>query len=477
MACLPPEIEEGNIEYKRQLCSLSRYRFQQLQSQMKWRIDEGKGTAIYLIGVDDDGTIFKLDTKDRKESLKNIKKIAIQIDCYIDSIIYKNFYYEIIIKKNVKKLDFIEKRIVFFGNSDSGKSTLISILCGNDYDNGSGSARLSLFNHKHEMFTGITSSISIQTFDKNNKKIALIDLPGKNKYKKTKYYGLLSYDPELAIIVLDNNTTIKNIKHIYLILRFLNIPIQFVKTKDDLIDPIKNINLPEIDQLISVSCVDGSNIELLKERISKDYTILINNKDNKDKKDKYLSESLLDNATIFQISEVYYLTDLGLIVSGILLSGELETMMKMKLGPFTNENKYYDIIISSIHCYQTPYNKLNQDHIGTIVIKFKNSKINIKDIYNKISKNCYLSNYELYLNDIVHCKIKYLSDNRLKDNKKIMIYLRNNIVEGEILELDNIIDDKFDIKCKIKLNKFTFIKTFDKFIFDNGIYKGFGLIY
>ena len=60
---LPPEVEEGNIEYKRQLCSLSRYRFQQLQSQMKWRVEEGRGTAIYLIGVDDDGTIVKLNTR------------------------------------------------------------------------------------------------------------------------------------------------------------------------------------------------------------------------------------------------------------------------------------------------------------------------------------------------------------------------------------------------------------------------------
>ena len=87
---LPPEVEEGNIEYKRKLCSLSRYRFQQLQSQMKWRIDEGKCTAIYLIGVDDDGTIAKLKKKDKKESIKNVKKIASHIDSYVDSIEFKN---------------------------------------------------------------------------------------------------------------------------------------------------------------------------------------------------------------------------------------------------------------------------------------------------------------------------------------------------------------------------------------------------
>ena len=473
---LPPEVEEGNKEYKRMLCSLSRYRFQQLQSQMKWRINEGNGIAIYFIGVDDDGTIVKLSTKERKESLKNIKKIALQINAYVDSIEYKN-YYEVVIKKKIKIIDFLEKRIVFLGNSDVGKSTLISVLCGNDYDNGEGSARLSLFNHKHEMFTGITSSISIQTYDIDNKKIALIDLPGKLKYKKTKYYGLLSYDPELAVIVIDHKTTLKSIQDLYQILKFLNIPIQLVQTKSDLNNSTKRLKLDEIKDLINVSALDGTNLDLLKE------TLISEN--NYSSTSKYpnsqieLSKQLLDDTIIFQISEVYYLLDLGLIVSGILLSGELEINQKMRLGPIKMGDSmiYHEVIINSIHCYQTPYNKLHQDHIGTIVIKFKDSKVNLKSVYNKISKSTYLANHELDLKLELNAKIKILSESKIKENTHLNLFFRNIITEGEVINVEEINNPDFDIKCKIILNKPTFVRNYDKFIFDNNCFKGYGLFY
>ena len=58
---LQPEVEEGNIEYKRFILNLSPHRFEQLTSQMKWRLSEGQGEAIYYIGVEDDGSIYGLN--------------------------------------------------------------------------------------------------------------------------------------------------------------------------------------------------------------------------------------------------------------------------------------------------------------------------------------------------------------------------------------------------------------------------------
>lgn len=52
---LPPEIERGNIEYKLKLIDPSPVRFEHLVTQMKWRLQEGLGEAIYEIGVSDDG--------------------------------------------------------------------------------------------------------------------------------------------------------------------------------------------------------------------------------------------------------------------------------------------------------------------------------------------------------------------------------------------------------------------------------------
>lgn len=52
---LPPEVERGNIEYKLKLIDPSPVRFEHLVTQMKWRLQEGLGEAIYEIGVSDDG--------------------------------------------------------------------------------------------------------------------------------------------------------------------------------------------------------------------------------------------------------------------------------------------------------------------------------------------------------------------------------------------------------------------------------------
>lgn len=47
---LPPEDAEGNVEYKLKLVDPSESRFEHLVTQMKWRLREGQGEAIYEIG-------------------------------------------------------------------------------------------------------------------------------------------------------------------------------------------------------------------------------------------------------------------------------------------------------------------------------------------------------------------------------------------------------------------------------------------
>ena len=47
---LPPEPEQGNVEYKLKLINPSTQRFEHLVTQMKWRLQEGHGEAIYQIG-------------------------------------------------------------------------------------------------------------------------------------------------------------------------------------------------------------------------------------------------------------------------------------------------------------------------------------------------------------------------------------------------------------------------------------------
>jgi hypothetical protein len=71
--CLPPEVEKGNIEYKLKLIDPTPLRFEHLVTQMKWRLQEGLGEAIYEIGVGDDGSLSGLTDDEMTKSLETLK--------------------------------------------------------------------------------------------------------------------------------------------------------------------------------------------------------------------------------------------------------------------------------------------------------------------------------------------------------------------------------------------------------------------
>ena len=74
---LPPEVEEGNHEYKRYFKDIKKKRFFEWSTQMCWRLEEGNGIAYYFIGVNDDGTIFnKLNKKQIKYSFKILNNLT-----------------------------------------------------------------------------------------------------------------------------------------------------------------------------------------------------------------------------------------------------------------------------------------------------------------------------------------------------------------------------------------------------------------
>ena len=70
------EIEEGNVEYKLKLINPSTDRFQQLVTQLKWRLGEGNGEAMYELGVADGGLLVGLTDPELAESLQTLEKMA-----------------------------------------------------------------------------------------------------------------------------------------------------------------------------------------------------------------------------------------------------------------------------------------------------------------------------------------------------------------------------------------------------------------
>ena len=86
----PPEINEGNREYKRYLIQTEKKKLDKRATQMLFRLIEGEGKALYLLGIEDNGDVRGLTKDELVLTLNNIKLIAKSIDADIKKIrIYK----------------------------------------------------------------------------------------------------------------------------------------------------------------------------------------------------------------------------------------------------------------------------------------------------------------------------------------------------------------------------------------------------
>ena len=63
---IQPEKDDGNIEYKLKLINKNTDKIEHLESQMRYRLNEGNGEAIYIIGVTDNGIIVGVTDDDFK---------------------------------------------------------------------------------------------------------------------------------------------------------------------------------------------------------------------------------------------------------------------------------------------------------------------------------------------------------------------------------------------------------------------------
>ena len=178
---LESEKEYGNIEYKRELLNLDEDKINRRMTQMKYRVYEGLGEALYFIGVTDDGTLLGLNNEEYIESVNNLNLIASKIECNVIKISESNknnFYVgEFLIRENDKN-NYLDIKIGVAGNVDSGKSTTIGTLTKGILDDGRGKARVHVFNYKHEIASGRTSSIGhqIMGYDKNGNIIKAADI-------------------------------------------------------------------------------------------------------------------------------------------------------------------------------------------------------------------------------------------------------------------------------------------------------------
>jgi GTPase len=522
---LESEKEYGNIEYKRELLNLDQDKLNKRITQMKYRIYEGLGEALYFIGVADDGTLFGLNNEEYIESVNNLTLIASNIDCNVIKISEsnkKNFYIgEFLIRENDK--NYLDIKIGVAGNVDSGKSTTIGTLTKGILDDGRGKARVHVFNYKHEIVTGRTSSIGhqIMGYDKNGniinsnknnswadiasqavKLISFYDLAGHEKYLRTTIYGLTSIYPDYCLIMIGANMGINhmtrehiglciNLKIPFIILvtkidivpenvlaetmmkinnmcknRVRKIP-YIIKNTDDIINVVKNIKSDSIVPIIQISNVTNYNLDLVKTffnllPIRNDYIQNINKP----------VELLVDNT--------YSVTGHSTILSGILRSGTIKINDTLLIGPFS-DSTYRQVKVRSIHIN---YKDLKEAKAGSFVcISLKNiTRREIKKGMILISDD---NNLKLAVKNFI-AEVHILhSPTTIKEGYQPFVHIdqvRQSVKMNQIKKIDAKEDDKIlrtGDKANVQLefiNRPEYIKVGMRLFFREGKVKASGKI-
>lgn len=90
---LPKENDEGNREYKLKLIDSDNDKLERLMTQIKYRIYEGKGKALYILGVKDNGVPIGIKFDELIVSVNIIINLSHELNANINKIrIYKGIY-------------------------------------------------------------------------------------------------------------------------------------------------------------------------------------------------------------------------------------------------------------------------------------------------------------------------------------------------------------------------------------------------
>ncbi|KAK3054888.1 hypothetical protein LTR09_004046 [Extremus antarcticus] len=244
-------------------------------------LEESQG-ALYEIGVSDDGTLVGLADDEMEESLNNLRAMAACLGCVVEVLRKEHVgdceWVEDAVDREARRVQrtgllsvveaFVKPylrpgssspspeamhepgsekyttssdhhpspateqlRVTMTGATMSGKSTLLGTLTTSTLDNGRGKSRLSMLKHRHEITSGVTSSVTQEligfrdTSDGNlevlnyaventaswidvhvaahgNRLVFISDSAGHPRYRRTTVRGLVGWAPHWTLLCI-----------------------------------------------------------------------------------------------------------------------------------------------------------------------------------------------------------------------------------------------------------------------------------
>lgn len=386
-------------------------------------------------------------------------------------------------------------------NDDNNDKDMINIYDNNDKKNDKNNVGVK--NIKDDM-----KDIGNQTHS-----VAFIDLCGHKKYFKTTVLGLTSYNIHYAMLLIGSNMGVTKMtkEHLKIAIQ-LGVPIIVVMTKTDLCPPnvlkdtykdIKQMlkktgkykfqslisNQDQVDNLINnyeftfvnhcpifhVSNKTGQNINLLKnfvKRLSPQY--LLHDSSFVFTDDKHYN----DKKIIFRVHNNYKVKGVGLVLSGIVISGTIRINQTMYLGPINN--KWLKVFVKSIHDdFSNDTLLLRNNETGCIAIRFDDKKLKISR--NSMKKGIVLADNEYPLVRKFSALINISTNHTLtiKSGYEPMINCNNIAQTANVIDIEGSTVIRNDDKAKVTFQfsyRSEYLNINDKFIFREGNIRGNGII-
>ncbi len=407
-----PSRENKNIEFKEKLTSavhLKEDKKQKLAAQMKYRLEVGDGTAVYIIGVDDAGRSKGLADFEFEETLAVLKAIATEINAEVAKV--ERFTENgdqigrVIIKRRYAE---VRQHIIVAttGHVAHGKSTLIATLMTGKADQ-SGKSWLYLNVLPHEIERGLSADLHFTLYGFKNGKplhmknpldkterarlveqadkiVSFVDTVGHEPWLRTTIRGLVgqSIDYGLLIVAADDGVTYLTKEHLGLLL-VMNIPIVICVTKTDKVGQKRvDETLKQIEELmkflgkVPFQLNEQKDIDVVIDKLNTTVPILKTSAvtlEGYDLLDKLLlalpeREKDLDRPFIMFIDRMYNVTGVGTVVSGTIRQGRLKAGSDLLLGPDAS-GKFKPVKAKSIEMHYHPLSEANAGLIVGIAIR------------------------------------------------------------------------------------------------------------
>jgi len=275
-----------------------------------------------------------------------------------------------------------------------------------------------------ERFVQSKNKYWAEVVGRSKKVVALVDLCGHEKYLKTTMLGMVGLVPDYVLIVVGANLGLSRMTKEHLgIALALNLPFMVVVTKVDMVsEEILKQTMTDLTKLLNANIVgkkplvidydtkpDKSDAECLIEEVKE---LNVNSTRLSDKEEQLLDKAVdaINSERIcpifkissvsgegvaqltrflyklksrtgsnndvcnksapveFDIHEKFIVTGIGLVVSGLLKSGTVNTNSQLLMGP-TKMNEYKQVVVRSIHFNRVPVDEVYSGQFCTLALK------------------------------------------------------------------------------------------------------------